>query len=216
MGFSGGRRISGGAADKVRLGSSFLTRSHGEHFVASAAWLLSFLAVFLLAPRQTCPTTSQDGKSRWAPKNLRKGAKDSPEGHPQKCTMTRTWRKAEDAWGWANEGKSNQMRSDPTETGPRNQVPDTHPALRAGTRFLRVNRVIAPTGYRTPRAGPEMGPHNPPRPHPVLGRGRAVRRFLLKKELPTRPRVARARYPRNFHRKQLLLGDTSRPTAWSA
>ena len=120
---------------KAGPGSSCFTLSRGEHFVASAAWLLSFLAVFLLAPRQTCPTTSQDGKSRWAPKNLRKGAKDSPEGHPQKCAMTRTWRKAEDAWGWANEGKSNQMRSDPTETGPRNQVPDTRPALRAGHSF---------------------------------------------------------------------------------
>ena len=151
---------------KAGPGSSCFTLSRGEHFVASAAWLLSFLAVFLLAPRQTCPTTSQDGKSRWAPKNLRKGAKDLPEGHPQKCAMTRTWRKAEDAWGWANEGKSNQMRSDPTETGPRNQVPDTHPALRAGTRFPRVNRVIAPTGYRAPRAGPEMFPHKPSPPPP--------------------------------------------------
>ena len=86
-------------------------------------------------PRQTCPTTSQDGKSRWVPKNLRQGGKDLTEGHPQKCTMTRTWRKAGNASGRANEGKSNQMRSDPPGTGPRNQVLDTHPALRAGHSF---------------------------------------------------------------------------------
>ena len=52
-GFPGRPRISGGIADKktkVRQSSSFLTRSHGEHFVASAARLLSFLAVFLLSP----------------------------------------------------------------------------------------------------------------------------------------------------------------------
>ena len=48
------------------------------------------------------------------------------------------------------------------------------------------------------------GPHNPPRPHTVLGRDRAVRRHPPKKDLPTRLRVARARYPRNFRRKQLL------------
>ena len=46
-----------------------------------------------------------------------------------------TWRRAGDASGWANEGESNQMRSDTPGTGPRNQVPDTHPALRAGHSF---------------------------------------------------------------------------------
>ena len=38
----------------------------------------------------------------------------------------------------------------------------------------------------------------------VLGRERAKRRFPQKNGPSTRPKVARARYPRNYHRNQLL------------